>query len=168
MLINDSGLQGEQYHADYDPVNHDEQFRPWGRLYGPDGMLIGDSGINNCIATTEQISVTAPSSGFFKVLVSDSANSGFGGAGTYRLSSDSLSDGLKLCTPSISDTNPFLSAIGGPTNGNAVIYSTTKVATPFASWTPVPTNHFDQFGALNVTNLYRPAIPRQFFRLVLP
>ena len=143
-------------------------FNPWLRLYGPDGVLIGDSGINNGGATTAQIAVAAPGSGFFTVLVSDSANFGFGGTGTYRLSSNGLSDGLKLCAPSISDTNLFLSAIGGPTNGNAVIYSTTNIANPFALWLPMPTNQFDQFGVLNVTNLYNSSIPRQFFRLVLP
>jgi len=56
-------------------------FSPWLRLYGPNGVLIADSGINNGGAVTAQI---------------------------------------------------------------------------------------NQFGVLNITNLYNPSVPRQFFRLVLP
>ena len=84
------------------------------------------------------------------------------------MSSNGLSDGLKLCAPRISATNLFLTAVGGPTNADAVIYSTTNVANPLALWSPMPTNQFDQFGILNITNLYNFSVPRQFFRLVLP
>jgi len=159
--------KGDNITLTMDQLSTTNTFNPGLRLYGPDGVLIADSGINNS-TTNAQIAVTAPSSGSFTVLVGDSHNAFYGGTGTYRLSSNGLSDGLKLCTPRISDTNLFLSAVGGPTNGKAVIYSTTKVATSFALWSPMPTNQFDQFGLLNVTNLYNPSVPRQFFRLVLP
>ena len=151
-----------------DQLSTTNTFNPWLRLYGPSGSLVANSGANNGGATTAQIALFAPASGSYTVLASDSAYFGFGGTGTYRLSSNGLYDGLKLCPPRISDTNLFLSALGGPTNGNAVIYSTTNVANPFALWSAMPTNQFDQFGVLNITNLYNPSVPRQFFRLVLP
>src|SRR5207248_1279467 len=60
-------------------------FNPWLRIYGPNGVLVADSGINNGGDTVEELALTATNSGTFTVLVSDSYNFGFGGTGTYRL-----------------------------------------------------------------------------------
>src|SRR5437867_9610150 len=155
--------------VEVDRLSNTNVFSPWLRVYGPNGVLVADSGVHGG-AVTVQVALTATRSGTFTVLVSDSNANGLGldGTGTYRLISNGLSDGLKLCAPRISETNLFLSAVGGPTNASAVIYSTTNVATPFALWSPMPTNQLDQFGTLNITNLYNPSVPRQFFRLVVP
>src|SRR5438067_1081040 len=60
-------------------------FNPWLRIYGPNGVLVADSGINNGGDTVEELALTATNRGTFTVLVSDSSNFGFGGTGTYRL-----------------------------------------------------------------------------------
>src|SRR5439155_51728 len=143
-------------------------FNPWLRVYGPDGVLIADSILNDGNQTVEELALTATNSGTFRVLVSDSGYFFFGGTGTYRLSSNGLYDGLKLCNPRISGANLVLSAVGGTPSASGVIYSATNVTTPFALWLPVQTNQFDQFGVLTVTTPYSANIPRQFFRLVLP
>src|SRR5436309_962312 len=46
-------------------------FDPWLRIYGPNGVLIADSGINHSTQTAEELAVTATNSGTFTVLVSD-------------------------------------------------------------------------------------------------
>ncbi len=60
-------------------------FNPWLRIYGPNGVLIADSGINNGGLPVEELALTATNSGTFTVLVSDSQNAFYGGTGTYRL-----------------------------------------------------------------------------------
>jgi len=135
---------------------------PWIRLYGRDGTLLNTvSG-----ASTAQINRTAPASGNYLIVLGD-GNSGFGGSGGYTLTVNGLIDGLKLCTPSISGTNLVFGGIGGTAGSNFVLYAHTNVTSPFSLWTPILTNQFDQFGILNVTNLYNPAIPQRYFRLML-
>jgi len=151
-----------------DQLTTTNTFNPWLRLYSPNGVLIGDSGLNNGNALTAEITLNVTNSGSFTVLASDSGYFFFGGTGTYRLSSNGLYDGLKLCNPRISGANLVLSAVGGTPSASGVIYSATNVTTPFALWLPVQTNQFDQFGVLTVTTPYSANIPRQFFRLVLP
>jgi len=68
----------------------------WLRIYIPSGVLVADSGAG-WGSVPEQLTLTATNNGTFTVLVSDSnVNSyGFGGTGTYRLSSNGLSDELR-------------------------------------------------------------------------
>jgi len=89
-----TACKGDNITLTMDQLSTTNSFNPWLRLYGPNGVLIADSGINNGSAVSAQIALTAPSSGTFTVLASDSFNFGFGGTGTYRLSSDGLSGGL--------------------------------------------------------------------------
>jgi hypothetical protein len=56
-----------------------------------------------------------------------------------------------------------LTGTNGAPNGVYVLLSSTNVALPTASWTPVLTNTFDGTGRLNVTNAVNPATPSQFF-----
>jgi uncharacterized repeat protein (TIGR03806 family) len=59
-----------------------------------------------------------------------------------------------------------LMAANGPTNGAAVLLSTTNVALPLNQWTRVVTNVFDSNGNLNLsTNVVSPADSRRFYRL---
>src|SRR5439155_1514701 len=63
------------------------RFRLWLRIYDPNGVLVGDSGVNGDVVVQE-LALTATNSGTFTVLVSDSNginNHGFGGTGNYRL-----------------------------------------------------------------------------------
>src|SRR5207249_4031480 len=60
-------------------------FNPWLRIYGPNGVLIADSGINNGNVLVEELALTATNTGTFTVLVSDSGYFYFGGTGAYRL-----------------------------------------------------------------------------------
>ncbi len=99
------------------------------------------------------------------MLVSDASG---GGTGTYGLTASGIFDVLKLFSPVISGTNLILKGAGGTTNASFVLYSTTNLTTPWGLWTPVLTNHFDQFRAFNYTNVNHPAAPREYFRFVVP
>jgi hypothetical protein len=76
-----------------------------------------------------------------------------------------LSGGLKDCVPVIFGANVHLSGVGGPPGTNFVLYTATNIATPIALWTPVLTNHFDQFGVFDYTNGFNPAERQRYFRL---
>jgi hypothetical protein len=52
-------------------------------------------------------------------------------------------------------------------NVTFVLYTHTNLA-PLASWSPILTNQFDQFGVFTYTNLFNPAELQRYFRLVLP
>ena len=94
----------------------------------------------------------------------------FNGAdtGTYGFTANGLIDDLRLCFPVISGTNLTLNGVGGTNGVSFKLYSTTNIATPWALWTPVLTNQFDQFGVLNYSNLYNPASLQKYFRFVVP
>ncbi|MBI3849788.1 MAG: hypothetical protein HY298_05790 [Verrucomicrobia bacterium] len=138
-------------------------FTPWLRLYGPGGALLGSvSG-----ATTAQINVTATNSGTFIAIVSD-GNGALSGTGTYRLTSNGLSDELRLCTPIISGMNVNLGAVGGISNATYVVFTHTNLTIPVTSWTPILTNQLDSFGVFNITitNVFNPTEPKRFFRFL--
>ena len=142
-------------------------FNPWLRLYGPDGVLIGDSGGGSTSATAT-LALTVTNAGAFTVLISDGNYGAFGGSGAYQLTSNGLGDGPRLCIPAISGTNGNLSGVGGASNATFVLFTHTNVSDPFALWTPIQTNHFDSYGLFTDTNLFNPADPRRFFRLRTP
>ncbi len=136
---------------------------PWVRLYGRDGTLIKSvSG-----AATAQISVLATNSGSFTVVVSD-LSSFYTGSGTYRLTANGLSAGLKLCIPTLAGTNVNLAGIGGATNATFILFTQTNIVTPLAQWTPLLTNQFDQFGVFSRTNVSGRYEPQRYFRLLVP
>jgi cysteine synthase len=145
------------------PTNY---FNPWVRLYNPSGVLIGDSG-GGSFAATGTVTVRVTNSGPFIVLLGDSAYGGVDGSGTYKLTSNGLSDGLKMCFPIISGTNVTLSAVGGGSNATYVLFTETNVTASAAVWTPVRTNQFDNFGVFSWTNSYDKAAQR-YYRLRSP
>src|SRR5258706_324999 len=131
------------------------------QLFGPNGALLETVG--SYPDNDDCIHYTATNSGTFTVLVSDV----YGGEiGTYALNPNGRYNGLKLCLPVISGTNLTLNGVGGTNNAGFVLYSSTNIATPWALWTPVLTNHFDQFGVLNYTNRYNPDQLQKYFRFV--
>ena len=136
---------------------------PWLRLYGRDGILLktlfGAS-------TAQFTNYVAPASGTYTVVVTDTS-AGWAGTGTYRLTVNGLSDGLKLCTPSVSGTNVAIVGIGGLPGEPFTLLSSTNVAAPLGLWTAF-TNQFDQFGVLNITNAVNPGEPQRFFLLRTP
>jgi hypothetical protein len=136
-------------------------FDGWLQLFGSNGGLLKTTGGS----TVSSIAYTATNCGTFTVLVSSWFS---GGTGTYGLAANGLSDELKLCPPIISGSNLTVNGVGGTSNALFVLYSTTNIATPLGLWTPVLTNHFDQFGVLNYTNGYNPAQPQKYFRFVVP
>src|SRR5438876_352271 len=60
-------------------------FDPWLRIYGPNGVLIADSGINHGAQTAEELALTATNGGTFTVLVFPTRRSSDLGTGAYRL-----------------------------------------------------------------------------------
>jgi|GEM_PF-1179056 len=136
---------------------------PWLRLYGRDGALLKSS----FGAATAQIIVTATNAGTFTVLAGD-ASGGFSGTGTYRLSANGLTSALKLCAPIVTGTNVNLTGIGGVTNATFILFTHTNLAIPFAQWTPILTNQFDQFGMFSRTNVSARYEAYRFFRLLEP
>ncbi len=136
---------------------------PWLRLYGRDGVLLR----NVSGPATAQFTLAAPASGTYTLVASD-GNSGLGGAGTYRLTVNGLTDELKLCVPVISGTNANVSGVGGLPGGTFILLTTTNVATPAALWSPIRTNQFSLFGEFTVTNAFNKAQPERFFLLQTP
>ena len=158
-----TACSGENITLQLDELMDNGNFNPWLRLYGPDGVLIRSvSG-----STTAQASLTATNSGYFIAIVSD-GNGNLSGTGTYRLTGNVLSNELRLCLPIFSGTNVNLGGIGGVAGTNFVLLTQTNVTTPVASWTPIRTNQFDQFGAFSATNVSTSTDPRRFFILRTP
>jgi len=146
-----------------DELMDNGSFVPSLRLYSPGGALFRTvSG-----TATATISVTATNSGRFIVIVSD-GNGGLFGSGTYRLTSNGLSDEFRLCIPIISGTNAYLGAVGGTTNAPFRLYTTTNLATSFALWTPILTNQFDGLGTFLHTNPFSKLETQRFFWLSEP
>ena len=68
----------------------------------------------------------------------------------------------------LSGTNLVFSGTGGSPGNNYFVLSSTNVALPLTSWTPIATNTFDGAGHFNFTNSVNSSIRRQFFILKLP
>jgi len=132
------------------------------QLYGPNGALLKTAAGNS---TVQVIAYAATNCGTFTVLVSSYYAEGHG---TYGLTANGLEDTMRVCFPVISGASLTVNGVGGPTNAGFVLYSATNIATPFGLWTAVFTNHFDQFGVFDYTNVYNPAPPQRYFRFVLP
>ena len=150
-----------------DALTQTNYFNPWLRLYGPSGVLIADSGSGNS-AVSRTIALNVTNAGTFLLLVSDSAYGDVAGSGAYKLTSNGLSDGFKLCSPIIAGTNATLAAVGGNANATCVLFTHTTLATPPAAWTPIRTNQFDSFGVASFTNSFSKAESARFFRLRSP
>jgi len=133
------------------------------RLYGGNGTMI-DSKISTA---SVQISTLAPMSGTYLVVAGDGAGS-YSGTGTYRLTVNGLSAGIKLCLPDIAGTNLSLTGIGGSPGTNTVLVTATNLAAPVGVWTPIATNVFDIFGVITHTNIFDVSEPQRYFRLELP
>ena len=160
-----TACRGDTITLRVDQLSTTNNFNPWLRLYGPSGALVADSGINNGATVTAQVALTTTNGGTFTLLVSDSNFGGFDGTGTYRLTSNGLSDGLKLCFPTFSGTNVVLSEVGGVPGATFMLYTQTNVAAPAALWTPFYTNQFDPFGVMSQTNAFNRAEPQRYFHL---
>ncbi len=131
------------------------------RLYGPDGALLKTA----ASGTAAAINYTTTNCGTFTVLVTSYSS---GGTGTYGLTANGLSDGLKLCVPVIKGPALTLNGIGGGSGATFVLYSATNAAASFGLWTPIVTNQFDRFGVFDYTNGHYPALHQQYFRIVVP
>ena len=86
-----------------------------------------------------------------------------------------LTQGALQVSPAPAITNVFLSGTNllmhgsqGPPGGKYWVLSSTNVALPLASWTPLAANSFDSNGSFQVTNPFVPASPRRFYLLQVP
>ncbi len=136
-------------------------YQPWIRLYGPNGASLATANS----ATTATINYTPTNSGTFTLLVGSYFQ---GYTGTYQLNGAGFSSGLLSESPAISGTNFTFTEVGGGSNVQFVLYSTTNISTPVGLWTPVLTNRFDASGAFHFTNQFNPGVPRLFYRLIVP
>jgi hypothetical protein len=132
------------------------------RLYGRDGILLKSA---SGIATAQMI-FRATNGGTFMVVAGD-LSGGFAGSGTYRLTVNGLSAGLKLCVPLISGTNVTLGGVGGAAGSSFILFTSTNIDTPPAQWTPLQTNQFDPFGVFSLTNRFNRTEPQRFYLLRL-
>ena len=153
--------KGEHINLRLDELIDQGTFFPWLRLYGPDGALLQSlSG-----SATAQINLIATNSGTFIAVVSD-GNGALSGIGTYRLTSNGLLAGLRLCPPIISGANVNLGGVGGVSNATYILYTHTDVVAPAASWAPIRTNQFDPFGTFHYTNVFNPSGAARHFYLL--
>ena len=130
-------------------------------LYGPNGALL-KTAASGTLAT---IDYTATNCGTFAALVTSYSS---GGTGTYGLSANRLSDGLKLCPPVVEAATLTLNGVGGGAGATFVLYSATNAASAFAHWTSIETNQFDRFGVFGYTNGLSPATQQQYWRILVP
>ena len=100
-----------------------------------------------------------------QTVVADSQYGEFSGSGAYRLTSNGLSDGLKLCSPTLSGTNVVLSEVGGPPGATFILYTQTNVTAPAAFWMPFYTNQFNPSGVMSETNAFFRSEPQRYFQL---
>jgi len=158
-----TACQGDGLVVRMDELVSGSSLTPWLRLYGRNGALLQSA----FGAATAQISVLATNPGVF-LLVAGDASGGYSGSGTYRLTANNLSAGLKLCPPVvISGTNADVVAIGGDPGTTLVLSTQTNVAAPLSLWTPLVTNQFDAFGVFSYTNAFNRAERARFFDLHL-
>ena len=129
-------------------------------LYGPNGALLKTA----ASGTVAAIDYTATNCGTFAALVSSYSS---GGTGTYGLTANGLSDGLKLCSPVIKGDTLSANGIGGGSGATFILYSATNVTTSFDLWAPIATNQFDRFGVFTFTNGFNPAARQQYLRFVV-
>ena len=155
---------GELMDVRADETTQTNTFDPWVRVYGPTGALIG----SNFGTTFGEVTLTATNGGRYLVLISNNPYNNDAGSGTYQLTVNGLSDGFKICSPVVSGSNVNVGGVGGIPGTNAVLFTTTNIATPVMSWTPIRTNSFDQFGVFLYTNGFNPAEQRRFYRLGQP
>ena len=115
-------------------------------LYGPTGALLKTAGGN---ATTWSLKYTATNCGTFGVLVSSYYP---GDAGTYGLTVNGLSVGLKLCPPAISGARLTVNGVGGSSGTNFILYLDHKrrrafwplVTSPDQPFRPVRSAHLHE------------------------
>ena len=133
------------------------------RLYSRDGTLLATA-FNSTLAA---IGFTSTNSGVFTVIVDGNF---VNDSGTYQLSGNGFTDELNLCQPIfVSGTNIDFAGSGGNPNGTFVLYSSTNLTTPVASWIPILTNQFDSFGAFELTNNFIPSpVHQEFFWMAEP
>ncbi len=67
-----------------------------------------------------------------------------------------------------SGSNVVFSGTGGTANATYYVLSSTNIAAPVATWTPVQTNQFDANGNFSVTNAIAPNVPQNFYLLQVP
>ena len=128
-------------------------------VYGPDGALLAPG-----YGTNINFALQATNCGTFTFLITSASE---GGVGAYSLFPNGLSDGTKLCPPAITAPVLTLIGVGGATNSQFILYTTTNVPAPAGLWTSIYTNRFDQSGVFNYTNSFAPSAGRAFFRLRL-
>jgi hypothetical protein len=158
-----TACQGQGLLIRMDELVSGSSLTPWLRLYGRNGALLQSV----FGAANAQISLVATNPGVF-LLVAGDGSGGFSGSGTYQLTTDNLSAGLKLCPPVVvSGTNADVVAIGGGPGTSLVLSTQTNVAAPLSLWTPLVTNQFDGFGVFSYTNAFNRAERARFFDLHL-
>ena len=81
------------------------------------------------------------------------------------VSSNGLSDGLKLCAPTLPGTNVALAEVGGVPGAMFVLFTRTNIAAAAALWTPIYTNQFDSFGVGSETNAFSLSERQCYFHL---
>jgi hypothetical protein len=121
---------------------------PWLRLYGRDGTELK----NVANAGTDDVSLVAPASGTYTVVIGD-RSFGLAGAGTYRLTATGLADELRICVPRSQLATFAPTIIGGVPGSSFTLVTTTNALVSLQQWTPVLTNQFDQFGVFTFPDM---------------
>jgi autotransporter-associated beta strand protein len=91
--------------------------------------------------------------------------SGLYSSGVLRVTAGSLPNGITI---SASGSNVILSGTNGTPNSLYRVLSSTDIALPAASWTPIYTNTLSSIGSFSYTNIINVGEPQRFFILDLP
>ncbi len=152
---------GELVQVRADQLSETNAFDPEVRIYNPSGVLVAA----NYGLTFASVSFFATNSGPYLAVIGNNDYNNNLGSGTYQLTVNGLTDGFKMCIPAIAGTNVALGAVGGVSNATFILYTHTNVATPQASWFPIYTNQFDQYGSFRRTNLFDKTERERYYRI---
>src|SRR5262249_42875682 len=136
---------------------------PWIRVIGRDGIQLAEVANQG----TAQLTLTAPASGSYQVILAD-RSVGFTGSGGYQLTANGLIDNLRICVPSFYKGGFIPTVIGGTPAASLVVFTSLEVTTPLSQWTPVSTNQFDQFGVFTIPNAYNSKEQKRFYTIRTP
>jgi len=155
---------GDFINLHVDETSQTNNFDPWIRLYGPTGLLIGSA----FGTTSAEVSGVATNTGSYMVVIANNDYNNNAGSGTYALTVNGLTDGLKLCSPGVAGTNATVSGVGGGSGATYILFTHTNVTDTLGLWTPLRTNQFDTFGVFFYTNTFSRAEAQRYFRLIEP
>jgi hypothetical protein len=140
-----------------------------GITYGGTLNLVNISGVPLASGDSFQLFSAASYSGSFGSIIPATPGAGLAwdlsqlNSGLVKVVASG--SGPVIGSTTVSGGNVIFSGTGGPANSSYAVLTSTNLATPIISWTPVATNNFDGAGNFSATNMIAPGTPKLFYRI---